>query len=234
MILQSSRVANSLDRHTTRVPSQDNANLMVEALSRALAARDGSTHEHSQRVQRYALALAREIGITDALTSDAIWNGALLHDIGKLGIPDDLLRKPGPLTKEEYDQVKQHVVIGADILSAVSFPTPLALIVRHHHENWDGTGYPDGLRGEGIPLGARVLAIVDCYDALISDRPYRRALSHGCAVAMIHDGRSSLYDATIVDAFLGIVQRLRSGSAKEAGGRPQTRVSSRWLHARAV
>jgi putative nucleotidyltransferase with HDIG domain len=185
-------------------------------------------------VQRYALALAREIGIADPLTIDAIWIAALLHDIGKLGISDDLLRKPGPLTKEEYDEVKQHVVIGADILSAVSFPAPLALIVRHHHENWDGTGYPDGLRGEGIPIGARVLAIVDCYDALTSDRPYRRALSHGCAIAMIHDGRSNLYDANIVDAFLGIVHRLRSGSAKEMAGRPQTRVGARWLQARAV
>src|SRR5439155_8158632 len=121
---------------------------MVEALSRALAARDGSTHEHSQRVQRYALALAREIGITDALATDAIWNGALLHDIGKLGIPDDLLRKPGPLTKEEYDQDKKHVVIGAEIMSTVSFPAPLAQIVRYKHENLDGTGHPDGLRDE--------------------------------------------------------------------------------------
>ena len=207
---------------------------MVDALSRALAARDGSTYEHSQRVQRYALALAREIGISDAPTIDAIWIAALLHDIGKLSIPDELLRKPGPLTKEEYDQVKQHAVVGADILSAVSFPAPLALIVRHHHENWDGTGYPDGLRREGIPLGARVLSIADCYDALLSDRPYRRALSHGCAIAMIHDGRSTLYDANIVDAFLAIVPRLRTASAKETAGRPQTRVGSRWLHARAV
>ena len=207
---------------------------MIDALARAMTARDGDTQQHSQRVQRYAGALAREAGITDYPTLEAIDVAALLHDVGKLGIPDRVLHKPGPLTAGEYDQVKQHVIIGSDLLSAVAFPSSLALIVRHHHENWDGTGYPDGLRGEGIPLGARVLAIVDCYDALISDRPYRRALSHGCAVAMIHDGRSTLYDATIVDAFLGIVQRLRSGSAKEAGGRPQTRVSSRWLHARAV
>src|SRR5438128_10854044 len=121
---------------------------MVEALSRALAARDGSTHEPSQRVQRYALALAREIGITDALTSDAFWNGALLHDIGKLGIPDDLLRKPGPLTKEEYDQVKQHVVSGADILAAVAFREQIVLIVQNHPEPWAGAGYPRDLHGE--------------------------------------------------------------------------------------
>jgi putative nucleotidyltransferase with HDIG domain len=216
------------------VPSQNNANLMVEALSRALAARDGLTHQHAERVQHSALTLAHEIGITDAATLDAICVAALLHDIGKLAIPDRVLNKPRPLTKEEYDHVKQHVVIGADILSAVSFPAPVGLIVRHHHENWDGTGYPDGLHGRDIPIGARVLAIVDCYDALTSDRPYRRAISHGCAIAMIHDGRSRMYDPEIVEAFLGIVQRLRSGPRRDVSSRPQTRVTPRWLQARVV
>ena len=123
--------------------------------------------------------------------------------------PRSLLHKPGPLTPAEYEQVKQHAVIGADMLSAMSLPGPLALIVRHHHENWDGTGYPDGLRGDGIPLGARVLAIVDCYDALTSDRPYRRALSHDRAID--DDSRAPRHDVRpgIADAFLRIVQRLR-------------------------
>src|SRR5580765_362423 len=160
---------------------------IIEALARALAARDGATHAHARRVQRHAVALAGEISISEDRTLAAIDAAALLHDIGKLGIPDRLLDKPGPLTPDEYDYVKLHSIIGADILSAVAFPGPLAVIVRHHHENWDGTGYPDGLRGDGIPIGARVLAIVDCYDALTSDRPYRRALSHSCAVAMIHE-----------------------------------------------
>jgi putative nucleotidyltransferase with HDIG domain len=207
---------------------------MIEALARAMTARDGLTHQHAERVQGYALALAREAGITDYPMLEAIDVAALLHDIGKLGIPDRVLHKPGPLTPDEYEQVKQHVIIGADILSAVTFPGPLAHIVRHHHENWDGTGYPDRLQGEAIPLGARVLAIVDCYDALTSDRPYRRALSHGCAVAMIHERRGTMYDPEIADAFLRIVQRLRSTSTREGAGRPQTRVDSLWLEARAV
>src|SRR5688572_3535058 len=142
----------------------------IGALARMMAARDGATHQHAQRVQHYAVALAEEIGIRDDRTLQAIEVGALLHDIGKLGVPDSLLAKPGPLTPAEYERVKQHSAIGADLLSTISFPGPLSLVVRHHHENWDGSGYPDGLRGENIPIGARVLAVVDCYDALTSDR----------------------------------------------------------------
>ena len=111
---------------------------------------------------------------------------------GSSAIADRLLDKPGPLTFDEYDQVKQHATIGAEILSGVPFPGPLALLVRHHHENWDGTGYPDALRRDAIPLGARVLSIADCYDALTSDRPYRRALSHDAAIA--HDPRATRHD----------------------------------------
>jgi putative nucleotidyltransferase with HDIG domain len=207
---------------------------MIEALARAMMARDGLTHQHAQRVQRFAVTLAGEAGIRSYSMLEAIDVAALLHDIGKLGIPDRVLHKPGPLTREEYDQVKQHVIIGADILSAVAFPGPLALIVRHHHENWDGTGYPDGLQGEAIPIGARVLSIVDCYDALTSDRPYRRALSHGCALAMIHERRGTMYDPTIADAFMRIVQRLRTAPVRDGAGRAQTRVDSLWLEARAV
>jgi putative nucleotidyltransferase with HDIG domain len=197
-----------------------------------MMARDGLTQQHAQRVQHSALALAREAGVTDCVLLDAIDGAALLHDIGKLGIPDLVLQKPGPLTRDEYDQVKQHVIIGADILSA-AFPSALAQIVRHHHENWDGTGYPDGLRGHSIPIGARVLAIVDCYDALTSDRPYRRALSHGSAVAMIHERRGRMYDPEMADAFLRIVQGMRSEAARDGAGAQPTRASSRSLVARA-
>ena len=210
----------------------DSSLRMIEALARAMAARDGPTHEHAQRVQRYAVALGREAGITDHSMLEAIDVAARLHDIGKLGIPDRVLHKPGPLKQDEYDQVKQHVIIGADILSAVAFPGPLALLVRHHHENWDGTGYPDRLRGADIPIGARVLAIVDCYDALTSDRPYRRALSHVCAVAMIDERRGTMYDPEIADAFVRIVQRVRLAFAREGAGRPQTEPP--WWEARAV
>jgi len=204
----SSAVTRSKGTSLLTEPSANRPLPVIEALARAQAARDRSTHAHARRVRRYAVALAGEISIGEDRTLAAIDAAALLHDIGKLGIPDRLLDKPGPLTREEYDHVKLHAIIGADILSAVAFPGPLAVIVRHHHEHWDGTGYPDGLRGEAIPIGARVLSVVDCYDALTSDRPYRRALSHGCAVAIIHDHSGTMYDPQIVDAFLRIVQRM--------------------------
>jgi putative nucleotidyltransferase with HDIG domain len=207
--------------------------LLSDALTRAMTTRDGLTQQHSERVQSWALALACEVGITDTVMLDAIHGAALLHDIGKLGIPDLLLLKPGPLTPDEFERVRAHVTIGADILAAAAFPSPLTLIVRHHHENWDGTGYPDRLQGHGIPIGARVLAIVDCYDALTSDRPYRRALSHGSAVAMIHERRGTMYDADIVDAFLPIVQRRRSAAPQGAAERPRTRENTPWLEAKA-
>jgi putative nucleotidyltransferase with HDIG domain len=208
---------------------------MIAALTRTMKARDGLTHAHAERVQRCALALATEAGIRDERMLDAIDAAALLHDIGKLGIPDRLLHKPGPLTADEYDAVKQHVIVGADILSAIPFRGPLALIVRHHHENWDGSGYPEGLKGDEIPIGARVLSIVDCYDALTSDRPYRRAVSHGSAIAMIHERRGTMYDPDLVDAFLRIVQRLRSGSERERASRRQARTHAVWqFQARAI
>ena len=199
---------------------EDSSRLVIEALARAMTARDGYTYQHAQRVQRYAEALADQACIRDRRMLEAISAAALLHDIGKLGIPDRLLHEPGPLTADEYDQVKQHAIIGADILSAMAFPGPLALIVRHHHENWDGTGYPDGLRGEAIPIGARVLAIVDCYDALTSDRPYRRSLSHDRATAMILERKGTMYEPAIADGFFRIIDAVRSNSDRQAAGTP--------------
>jgi putative nucleotidyltransferase with HDIG domain len=195
-----------------------------------MRARDGFAHEHARRVQRYAVALAREANILDHRMLEAIDAAALLHDIGKLGIPDRLLHKPGPLTAAEYDQVKQHAVIGADILSAVPFAGPLALIVRHHHENWDGTGYPDRLRGDAIPVGSRVLAIVDCYDALTSDRPYCRSHSHDRAIAMIVERRGTRYEPDIADAVFRIVDELRQPSDRDhAGAAPPRTIGPRRL-----
>lgn len=188
---------------------------VIRALARTMAARDALTQQHAQRVQHFAMALAEEIGIADDRMLQSIDAAALLHDVGKVAIPDQLLQKPCALTPDEYELVKQHASIGADLLSTVSFPGPLALIVRHHHENWDGSGYPDGLFGEDIPVGARVLAVVDCYDASTSDRPYQPALSHCSAVAMLHEHRGTRFDPEIADAFLRIVQRLRSGLVRE-------------------
>jgi HD-GYP domain-containing protein (c-di-GMP phosphodiesterase class II) len=201
--------------------------LMIDALARAMAARDESTAHHAQRVQRYAVALAGEVCLGDTRMIAAINAAALVHDVGKLGIADRLLQKPGPLTPDEYERVKQHAVIGADILVAVALPG-LAVIVRHHHENWDGSGYPDGLSGETIPLGARVLSIVDCYDALTSDRPYRRALPHACAMTMIRQRRGTMYDPAIVDAFLRIVQRLQSVADPVPDESPRQRSRAAW------
>jgi len=229
--------AKGSDRFGERSEAFDNARpSLSDALVGAMVARDALTQQHSDRVQRYAIALAREAGITDRLLLDAIDGAALLHDIGKLGIPDVVLQKTGPLTPDEYGQVKAHVTIGADILTAAGFQSSLTRIVRHHHENWNGTGYPDRLRGEAIPIGARVVAIVDCYDAMTSDRPYRRAMSHASAVAMIHERRGTSYDAGIADAFLRIASHLRSGAPRTGARRPRTRTraNAAWLGARAV
>jgi putative nucleotidyltransferase with HDIG domain len=193
----------------------------LSALARAMLGRDRSTCEHAERVQKYALELARQADIVDPPVLKAIEMAALFHDIGKLAIPDQLLNKPGRLTREEYDQVKQHAVIGADILETLPAPGSFAVLVRHHHENWDGSGYPDGKSRDEIPLGARVLAIADCYDALTSDRPYRRAMAHNSAIAMVHEGRGTMFDPRIADAFLQIVWRLRPTAAASRSTRFQ-------------
>lgn len=176
----------------------------VESLATAIDAKDHVTHGHINRVRRFALRLADRLGVCDEATIKALEAGALLHDVGKLGVPDHILNKPGRLTPDEYEQVKRHAVIGAEIVSRVSYPYPVAPVVRHRHENWDGTGYPDGLRGEAIPLGARILAAVDCYDALTSDRPYRRAMSAGDALRIVLERRGSMYAPAVVDALVDL------------------------------
>src|SRR4030095_7309579 len=146
----------------------------IEALAHAINAKDGVTHDHIRRVQTRAVELAVQLGVDDPLELKAIEAAALLHDVGKLAIPERILNKPGKLTTTEFERMKSHARIGAQILSEVDFPYPVVPIVRHHHENWDGSGYPDGLHGSEIPLGARILAVVDCFDALTSDLPYTR------------------------------------------------------------
>lgn len=183
---------------------------LIDALSRALYARDRQTYEHAERVRQYALELSAEVGVRDDATLAAIRSAAILHDVGKLGIPDSILQKPGPLTDDEYNLVKQHATIGADLVAAAGGPGLLPDIVRHHHENWDGSGYPDRLAGLDIPIGARVIAIVDCYDALTSDRPYRQALSHNSALAMIHQYRGVMYDPRMTDAFMRVLWRMQA------------------------
>jgi putative nucleotidyltransferase with HDIG domain len=165
---------------------------------------DRATLEHARRVQKNAITLAREVGIADGELLEAIAAAGLLHDIGKAAVPDHLLKKPGPLDTDEFEQVKQHAARGAEMLQAVRSPFPLVSIVRHHHENWDGTGYPDALRGAAIPIGARILSVIDCYDALTSHRPYRPALSRARALAMVTERRGTMYDPAVVAAFLRV------------------------------
>jgi putative nucleotidyltransferase with HDIG domain len=174
----------------------------IETLAMAIDAKDQITHGHIRRVQRLAVGLARAVGVNDEIQIKAIEAAALLHDMGKLAIPEFILNKPGRLTSNEFDVMKQHANIGADILGSIHFPYPVVPIVRHHHEAWDGSGYPDKLKGVAIPLGARILSVVDCFDALTSDRPYRPKLSVEDAVSILVQRRGSMYDPMIVDKFI--------------------------------
>ena len=184
----------------------------IEALAMAVDAKDQVTHGHIRRVQKYALGLSDFLGVTDEKLLKAIEAAALLHDMGKLAIPEYILNKPGRLTPAEFDKMKLHAGLGADILSSIDFPYPVIPIVRHHHENWDGTGYPAGLRGTEIPLGARVLSVVDCFDALTSDRPYRPKLSTDEAIAIIMQRRGTMYDPLVVDVFVSRLSALEEAA----------------------
>ena len=176
----------------------------IETLAMAIDAKDQVTHGHIRRVQAHATNLAKEVGVKDESLLKAIEAAALLHDMGKLAVPEYILNKPGKLTEAEFEKMKLHASVGADILSAIDFPYPVVPIVRHHHENWDGTGYPAGIKGTDIPIGARILAVVDCFDALTSDRPYRPRLSDDDALAILKQRRGSMYDPVIVDTFLKV------------------------------
>jgi len=180
----------------------------VETLAIAIDAKDEVTHGHIRRVQRFTVGLARALGVNDTATVQAIEVAALLHDAGKLAVPEYILNKPGKLTAPELERMKLHVKIGAEIVSAIGFPYPVVPIVRSHHENWDGSGYPDGLAGMEIPIGARILAVVDCFDALTSDRPYRQRLSEDEALAILRERRGTMYDPTVVDKFLEVYKDL--------------------------
>jgi putative nucleotidyltransferase with HDIG domain len=185
----------------------------VETLATAIDAKDEVTHDHVRRVQQGALALARELGVTDADALKAIEAGALLHDTGKIAVPEHILNKPGRLTPSEFEKMKRHAPIGAEILSHIGFPYPVVPIVRHHHENWDGTGYPDRISAEAIPIGARILSVVDCFDALTSDRPYRKRMTDADALKILVERRETMYDPKIVDVFVGAYQRIMPPAA---------------------
>jgi len=169
----------------------------IEALALAIDAKDHTTHSHLHRVRTYAVEIAKELGLSEE-DKDALRAAALLHDVGKLAVPDHIVNKPGRLTPEEFEKIKIHPVVGAEILEKVAFPYPVAPIVRAHHEKWDGTGYPDGLKGEQIPIGARILAAVDCLDALASDRQYRKALPLDQAMREVAEESGTSFDPRVV------------------------------------
>src|SRR6204780_3158742 len=169
----------------------------IEALALAIEAKDHTTHEHLQRVRIYAVELAKDLGLNEDET-EALQAASVLHDIGKLAVPEHIISKPGKLTPEEFEKMKIHPIIGAEILEQVEFPYPVVPIVSAHHEKWDGSGYPNGLKGEAIPIGARILSAVDCLDALASDRQYRRALPLDEAMAKVVSESSISFDPKVV------------------------------------
>ncbi len=173
----------------------------VEALATAIDAKDQTTHCHVRRVQIYAAGMGKVFGLSDS-EIQALKAGALLHDVGKLAVPDHILNKPGRLTVAEFEKMKVHTTVGAEILSRVGFPYPVVPIVRHHHEQWNGLGYPDGLKGEEIPMTARILAVVDCFDSVREERPYRVGMSHEEASALLLRGAGVTFDPNVVNSFL--------------------------------
>jgi response regulator RpfG family c-di-GMP phosphodiesterase len=179
----------------------------LAALGSALDSRDVGTEAHSRRVHGYALATAREYGVPEADIPD-LEHGVLLHDIGKIGIPDAILLKAGPLTPEEWQTMRRHPEIGKRLVEGVPFLGGAVPIIYCHHEKWDGTGYPRGLRGEEIPLGARIFSAVDAFDAMTFDRPYSRAIPFDAAYAEIKRCAGSHFDPAVVEAFLRVPESL--------------------------
>ena len=173
----------------------------VEALATAIDAKDQTTHFHVRRVQIYCGRLGELMGLSQAEIK-ALKAGALLHDVGKLAVPDHILNKPGKLTAAEFEKMKIHTTVGAQILERVGFPYPVVPIVRYHHEQWDGRGYPEGLRGEEIPVTARILSVADCFDSVREDRPYRPGMTRDEACAMIRRGAGTHFDPRVVETFL--------------------------------
>src|SRR6185295_10244597 len=182
---------------------------IIEMLAMAIDAKDDVTHDHLQRVKLFARRMGEMMGLTD-LEIEALEAGALLHDIGKIGVPAYILNKPGKLTEHEFEQMKMHTILGADMLSNIDFRYPVVPIVRHHHERWDGLGYPDGLKGDAIPVTARILTLVDNYDALRSERPYKSGMKREEALAYITQNSGTSFDPKLVAVFLKVVDELEA------------------------
>lgn len=185
----------------------------AEALATAIDAKDQTTHCHVRRVQIYAAGMGEVFGLAPDEIA-ALKAGALLHDVGKLAVPPHILNKPGPLTHAEFEKMKIHTVVGAQILGRVDFPYPVIPIVRHHHEQWDGRGYPDRLRGEQIPITARIISVVDCFDSIREDRPFRRGMTLDEAIALLLRGAGIHFDPVVVEQFIKHLPRFEAEIAK--------------------
>ena len=188
---------------------------MVQTLARAVDSKDAYTHEHSDRARVKARRVAQEMGLPDPMVRHVEY-AALLHDIGKIGIDEAILLKPGKLTPEEYEEMKKHPIIGHQILAPVKYLGPVAQMVLYHQEWYDGRGYPEGLKGEQSPLGARIVACLDAWDAMTSDRPYRKAMSHEEALRDLRKNAGTQFDPQVVEALLGCLYGDRALSAPEA------------------
>src|SRR5437588_11971495 len=172
----------------------------VEALATAIDAKDQTTHFHVRRVQIYAEGIGRLLNLSVGELA-ALKAGALLHDVGKLAVPDHILNKPGTLTPAEFEKMKVHTNVGAEILSRVNFPYPVLPIVKHHHERWDGRGYPDGLIGEQIPITARIMLVIDCFDSVREARPFRTGMTREEAIDLLRKGSDPHFDPKVVKLF---------------------------------
>lgn len=178
---------------------------LVQTLAKIIDAKDSYTGDHASRARERALKLARKLNVPEKMLR-TIEYAALLHDMGKIGINEKIITKPGKLTEEEYNQMKKHPEIAYDILSPIEFLSPVAKIVLYHHEWYNGMGYPDGLKGEEIPLGSRIVSVIDAWDAMTSDRPYRKALTKEAAIEELKKGAGRQFDPNVVNAFLSLIE----------------------------
>jgi diguanylate cyclase (GGDEF)-like protein/putative nucleotidyltransferase with HDIG domain len=197
----------------------------IEALALAIDAKDQTAQSHIRRVQVYAAGLARALGMS-ANDIQGVKTAALLHDIGKLAVPEHILSKPGPLTQEEFQKIRIHPQVGAEIISGVPFPYPVAPLILSHHERWDGKGYPTGLKGVEIPLGARILSVVDYFDALMSERPYHKAMTFEAAITLLRQESGKALDPQVVQIFIDMYPQLAAEADASQPSRTLTRVAT--------
>lgn len=184
---------------------------IAKALAQAIEAKDPYTHGHSARVVEYAVSIAQKLDLPEE-EKELLKYAAMLHDIGKIGVKGIVLNNPNSLTGEEYDEIKKHPLVGEGIIQPIELLQPIRPLIRHHHEWYNGKGYPDGLSGENIPLGARILAVADTYDAMKSDRPYRKALTEETAIRELKRGSGTQFEPKLVEVFLGILKQNLSGA----------------------